>query len=137
MRKSTVIVLVLTAVVVVWVRVSANQGQRVPGPGSGVVTVEGTVDIGNTPTVNASQAGAWKMSVANVPDVRVVNTATVALAPPDFIKTGRRYAITWSSSEREVVAVSQVTAGGWVRVQGSVQPRWINLSLARAVEDVP
>jgi hypothetical protein len=136
MRKHIAIALVLSVIAMLWVATSANEPQRVPGPGSGVVRVEGTVEIGNAPMVNATQNGPWKMSLTNVPDVRVVNTAAVSLAPLDFIKTGKRYAITWPGGERDVIAVTQVTTGGWVRVQGAGQQRWMNVSLARAVEEI-
>ena len=119
----------------------AQQGQPRPGPGSGVVTVQGTVDIVNAPAVR--QEGDWKMSlantpavtVANTPAVTVANTPTVSLAPPEFVKTGGRYQIVWPSGETERISAAAVAAGGWIRVAGP--ERWINLAQARSVAALP
>jgi hypothetical protein len=113
--------------------VSARQGQNVPGLGTGEVTVKGVVGIANT--VPVTQSGPWKVGVDGSPEVRVGNQPIVWIAPPSFIKAGGRYAITWSAGDKENVTVSGVAGAGWVQVTTSDSPaRWINVTLARAIE---
>jgi hypothetical protein len=116
--------------------VFAQETQRLPGFGSGILKVEGTVDVGNTPLVLAHQSGEWKMVVANQPDVRVVNVAAVSIAPPDFVRKGGRYEVTWATGDRQLIQVVQMAPGGWVRVEAGPRLRWLNLSSARAVDEV-
>jgi hypothetical protein len=115
----------------------AQETQPVPGFGSGILKVSGTVDIGNTPLVLAHQAGEWKVVVANAPDVRVASLPAVSVASPDFVLKGSRYEITWSTGERQQVSVVQTATGGWIRVEAGSKQRWINLSSARAIDEVP
>ena len=113
--------------------VSARQGQNVPGMGTGEVTVKGVVGIANT--VPVTQSGAWKVGVDGSPEVRVGNQPIVWIAPPSFIKSSGRYAITWNAGDTENVTVSGVAGAGWVQVTTSnSSTRWINLTLARAIE---
>jgi hypothetical protein len=107
--------------------------QKVPGFGTGVVTVAGTVEIGNTPLVLAHQAGEWKVVLAAPPDVRVVNSPSVSVPTPAFLKSGSRYEITWSTGDRQVVRVIEVAPGGWLKVESAAE-RWINIASARSVE---
>jgi hypothetical protein len=111
----------------------AQEVQKVPGFGTGVVTVAGTVDIGNTPLVLAHQAGEWKVVLAAPPDVRVVNAPSVSVPTPAFLRSGSRYEITWSTGDRQVVRVIEVAPGGWLRVESPAE-RWINIASARSVE---
>jgi len=110
------------------------QVQPVPGAGSGVVTVTGRVEVADG-MVRASQNGDWKVLIANAPDVRVVNTPTVANAPLPFLKVGARIAITWQDGSRESAQISQLGGGGWILADRTSRPRWLNLSSARSVED--
>ena len=114
---------------------SVRQDVRsVPGPGTGIVTVKGTVDIGALPDVRSVQAGDWKVNVANTPNVRVAATA-----PLDFIQQGRRYRITWPVGEVLEVVVREVATSGslWIRVDGPDGRRqWINLALAKSVDEL-
>jgi hypothetical protein len=113
--------------------VAARQVQNVPGMGSGEVTVKGVVGIANT--VPVTQSGAWKVGVDGSPEVRVGNQPIVWMAPPSFIKAGGRYAITWNDGSTENVTVSGVAGAGWVQVATSnSSTRWINVTLARAIE---
>ena len=113
--------------------VSARQTQNVPGMGTGEVTVKGVVGIANT--VPVTQSGAWRVGVDGTPEVRVGNQPIVWIAPPSFIKAGGRYAITWNAGDTENVTVSGVAGAGWVQVTTSNSPtRWINVTLARAIE---
>ena len=59
------------------------------------------------------------MSLANVADVRVVNTPTVVPALLTFLKVGGRYEITWPAGERETIAVAQLGSGAWVRARSA------------------
>src|SRR5688572_16070079 len=113
--------------------VRAQQDVRsTPGPGSGRMTV----DVATIPIVQVAPAGDWRMTVANVPDVRVVNTPTVASAAPDFLRSGARYEITWSDGERETISVSEALPGGWLRVEGGDRRRWLNVAAARSLEEL-
>lgn len=119
----------LTATVAAFAAGQQTQGR--PGFGSGVVEVEGKVDVTSvkTPvtvngTVNANQAGTWNVAVSNAP--------TVIVAAPAFLRTGGRYSVIWSTGESETITVASLGAGGWVRLTGSGE-RWINLTAARSV----
>src|SRR5262245_5072174 len=81
------------------------QVQPVPGPGTGVVTVVGAVNVANTPSVNAVQSGEWKVSLASSP--------TVVLTPPEFLHLRGRYHIVWSSGQEQTISVLQIGSGGW------------------------
>ena len=94
------------------------------------------MDVATIPIVRVAPAGEWRMTVANVPDVRVVNTPTVASAAPDFVRSGARYEITWSGGERETVTVSQALPGGWIRVEEGDRRRWLNVAAARSLEEL-
>src|SRR5262245_46330626 len=95
MRARMVTVALSAAALVVLVRTTTGQVQPVPGPGSGVVTVQGEVDVRRLPLVEVGQRGDWKVSLASVADARVVSMPAVALARPAFVRSGARYDITW------------------------------------------
>jgi hypothetical protein len=82
-------------------------------------------------TVKASQVGDWRVAVANVPDVNVVNIPSVAVAAPEFLRVKGSYEITWPDGVAEGIVVQEIGRDGWVRGQGE---RWINLALARSVQ---
>lgn len=120
-----------------WVRSIEGQVQPIPGPGSGIVTVQGQVDIGRLPTVDVRQSGDWKVTLAQAADIRVTNTPSVAMAPLPFFKIGGRYEITWPAGDRETMAIAQLGTGGWIRTTVGGRQRWVNLSGARAIEELP
>jgi hypothetical protein len=120
-----------------WIGLAAQQTQPFPGPGSGVVTISGGVDVRNTPSVNAAQRGEWKVAIDNAPDVRIANTPNVALTAPDFLSKGGRYQLTWPNGDREVVTIASGGSAGWVRLETTGRRRWINIAALRSVEDVP
>jgi hypothetical protein len=111
-----------------------RQTQRMPGPGSGIVPLSGTVEIGNTPMVKATQQGDWKVTLGSQADVRVTNTPLVSIAAPDFLKKGGRYSITWATGEQESIVVTQAGTG-WVRTERDGRVRWVNLASARTIEE--
>lgn len=133
MRKQLGGATIAAAAFLLWSAVSPGQDVRpTPGPGTGIVTVKGTVDIGVMPDVRALQEGEWKVALVNTPNVRVVATA-----PLDFVKQGRRYRVTWLAGESEDIVVAQLGSGGWTRVESSTRrSRWINLDEARGVEEL-
>ena len=122
----------LGVAVLAWIGAAGQQAVYPrPTEGPGVVTVTGTVAVGNTPSVNATQAGEWKVAVANAPEVHVANTPSVAVAAPEFLKQKRSYELTWPDGAREVIVVEQIGRDGWVRVGDE---RWVNLALARSLQ---
>jgi hypothetical protein len=123
MRIILVAALVGTAVLG-WTRAVAQQVlQPQANSGSGVVTIEGAV--------RATQVGDWSVSVANAPNVHVVNTPSVALAPPEFLRLRGSYELTWPDGSRESIVVQQIGRDGWVRVEVG---RWVNVLAARSVK---
>jgi hypothetical protein len=68
-------------------------------------------------------------------DVRISNEPIVWIAPPSFIKPRGRYSITWNDGATENLTVSAVAGAGWVQVTtNNGSTRWVNLTLARAIE---
>jgi hypothetical protein len=138
MRIRPTVLAIFAVVGLGWMATSAapQNAQPVPGVGTGVTTVVGTVNVGNTPAVTianapavtASQQGEWKVAVSNTPSVIV--------ALPAFVRAGVRYECMWPGGEREILRVGAVAAGGWVRVDGP-PVRWVNISLARSLEEKP
>jgi hypothetical protein len=105
-----------------------------PTPGTGRVAIDGaitvaggTIDIGNTPTVNARQNGEWRVTVSETPAVR--------LRTPQFLKVNEPYRFVWSAQELCECRVLEVLDGGWLKVTpSSGPPRWINAALAIRIE---
>lgn len=132
MRTALIVFLAAAGLALVWPAASAQQEVfRTPGPGTGMVTVQGSVDIGNVPDVNAAQRGEWQVAVSNVP--------TVVTAAPDFVARGGRFTVEWSGGERETVTIVAPGQAGWVQVEhpsGKGRRRWVNLAAALAVEEV-
>jgi hypothetical protein len=132
--KLAVVTLVIAAFG--WAAMSAGQEVRpVPGPGTGVVTVTGSVDIGNMPSVDirnmpaVRQDGDWRVRFASPPDVRV--------AGPEFLTVRGQYAVTWSAGHAEDVQVLELATSGWARVASkSGSRRWVNFAHAQAVEEI-
>jgi hypothetical protein len=131
--RNVVVTLAVAAAAIGLGLTARGQVQSVPGPGSGVVTVTGRVEVVDG-VVRSSQNGDWKVTLANVPDVRVVNTPTVAQAPLSFLKTGTTLTVTWQDGSRETIRVGQLGGGGWVRSETPGRRAWMNLDAARAVE---
>jgi hypothetical protein len=128
--KGTAVAAMLSVAMMAWAASSAGQGVKpVPGPGTGIVTVEGTVNVGNTPVVmvgntpmvNAVQGGAWKVA-ASVPN-------------PDFLQLNRSYTVTWPDGGTQSVVVAEVGSNGWVRVENPGRRRWINLGQVLSVQE--
>lgn len=136
LSRGAVIVAMLAVAMMAWVVNSSGQAVKpVPGPGTGIVTVEGTVNVGNTPTVtvgntptvHAAQSGNWKVMLANAPSVTVTN--------PDFLRVKRVYLVTWPDRATESIEVAELGVNGWVRVERQGRRRWVNLGQALFLED--
>ena len=129
MRKP-VIVVSIAAAVALYTGVAAQQQEMKPrpGPGSGITTVVGEVAITNTPTVQAAQAGDWRVSVENVPGVRVTEFPS-----PGFLRSGLRYDVTWADGATETVQVEKSAGNGWIEVERG--RRWVNLTTARSIAE--
>jgi hypothetical protein len=128
----------LVAVLLAGVAVAAwaQQGQPRPGPGTGVVTVDGIVNLGNAPAM--TQEGDWRVAVANTPSVNVATMPSVNIAniaAPAFVTTGKRYQIVWPTGESEQITAAATGTGAWVKVAGP--ERWVNLGQARSVTLLP
>jgi hypothetical protein len=123
-----------------WAAVSAQQAQQdvrsTPGLGSGIVTVTGAVEVANSPTVEALQAGQWTVALAQPADVRLAGTSRIAFALPGIVQARGRYAIVWSGGERETITAEQLGTDGWLRTATDGRPRWINLAMARSIEEL-
>jgi hypothetical protein len=116
------------------------------------VTVEGSVSVINTPTVNAQQAGAWNVNLLNVPTVLAQQAGVwkVSLAGgapttsgiPGFLRVGGTYAFGWTTSaDAETYRVVALGPGGWIQVQpvGALETTgllWLNTPLATTIEEV-
>lgn len=111
----------------------AQETQKVPGFGTGIVKIEGTVDIGNAPVVLAHQSGEWKMALVSPADVRIVNAPTVTVPSPSFLEKDARYDIVWATGERQTIRVVEVGPGGWIRIESTGGEQWVNLASARSV----
>ncbi len=137
MRTKVVTVVLVAVAGLHYAQSTAGQVQPVPGPGTGIVTVQGEVDVRRLPPIDVGQRGDWRVSLPNGADVRVVNTPTVAIALPPFLRAGGRYEVTWPGGERGDV---HARAAGNQRVGargGEGRERWLNLSTARTIEELP
>ena len=130
--RGGVLISILALAMTAWVMNSSAQGVKpVPGAGTGIVMVEGTVNVANTPTVNvanmppvnATQSGDWRVSVVSAPPINVPS--------PEFLQPRRSYTIIWADNSTDRVVIDQVGPGSWVRVGR----RWLNLAQAQSVEE--
>jgi hypothetical protein len=137
MRTRMLAGVVVGALMLFLVHATSGQVQPVPGPGTGVVTVQGEVDVRRMPLVDVGQRGEWKVLLAAPADTRVLAMPAVAIARPLFVKQGARYAITWTGGEQETIVIAQAGDGAWVRATVNGRDRWLNLAHARAVDEMP
>jgi hypothetical protein len=137
MRTKVVTVVLVSVAGLHLARSTAGQVRPVPGAGTGIVTVQGEVDVRQLPPLEVGQRGEWRVSLANAADVRVVNTPAVASAPPPFLRAGGRYEVTWPGGERETFTLAQPGTSGWVRAASEGRERWLNLSTARTIQELP
>ena len=137
MRTRVATTILMAAGALYWAQSTAGQVQPVPGFGTGMVTIQGEVDVRKLPPIDVGQRGDWRVALANVADVRVVNTPTVAIATPPNVRAGGRYEVTWPAGDHETFAVAQLGSGAWVRTYGEGRERWLNLAAARSIQEMP
>jgi hypothetical protein len=129
--RTSLIALTLAVAASFWTASAQQEVRPTPGPGSGTMTVRGTVDVANVVDVTAAQRGEWRVAVSSVPPV--------VLAGPPFIANGGRYAVSWShGATPENITIVGPGRGGWVQVEssgGQGRRRWVNLDVAVSVED--
>ena len=96
-----------------------SEGQRVPGPGSGVVPIKLADEA-----MRVVQHGDWKVGVQG----------TVEMVPsmPPVFSVGRTYEVQWDQATTEVVTLRELHGSGWARVEGRGE-RWMNLTQARTI----
>jgi hypothetical protein len=129
MRMKAVAGAVAAVAILAWVQTSNGQVFPAPTAGSGIVQVTGKVDVANVVPVDAAQRGEWRVSVSNTPAVSAV--------PFAFLKAGATYGVTWADGAQENVRVLQLGGAGWARVEHQTRRRWVNLELARAIDEPP
>lgn len=132
MRNAVAAVVVVAGMA--WLLTSAGaQVQPVPGPGSGVVMVQGAVNVNNP--VQAVQSGEWKVAISNQPEVRISGMPVVRVAGPAFLAQAR-YTIVWNDDKTDTVTIVDAGGGNWVKIADSGGDLWINLALARSIRRV-
>jgi hypothetical protein len=108
---------------------SSQAPTYIPGPAAVTVT--------NEPTVVARQDGEWTVRLDRPP---VLTVAPVQVAAPSFIRSGAKYAFTWTAGAKpDIRTVLAVHTDGWVLVSGvSDQPgaTWLNTTRAVMIEEV-
>jgi hypothetical protein len=105
----------------------AGQVQPRPGAGTGVVTVTGTVNLGDAPPLHTLQSGDWKVAVTNAPPA--------VRAPLGIVRVRGSYEVRWTTSERDVIRIEEIGPGGWVRGTVGERAVWLNLDAARSVTE--
>jgi hypothetical protein len=134
MNRWHVVVIGCMAGALVWTGVAAQQEVLSrPGPGTGL----SSVNVVNRPSVAAEQSGEWQVAISRMPEVRISNTTPVAVQLPRFAGKGK-YLVTWSNGQTETVTVIDVGEDGWVQAANAVRsgPRWLNLRIAREIEEL-
>jgi hypothetical protein len=82
--------------------------------------------------------------------VRLATGSTVALATPDFIVKGKRYAFTWpGGGPPQTFTVKDLRRDGWILVEvaeenidpnlvpyGTLPVRWLNAAIATSIQEM-
>ena len=139
MPASRLSVLVVGALAVLAFMVNARPmplaaQQQVPGnlvPGT-IAPGSAAVQVVNQPTVQAVQAGEWRVSVPG--GVTLNSGGTLSFEGPDFIEVGKRYTMRWGAGLTGTYTVVQVTRG-WALVRTGTSRMWVNTALAVAIEE--
>lgn len=130
MHRRIIIIGALALALVAWARAGAQQEMLPkPGPGSGVTPV--------------SQRGDWQVAISNTPEVRIANG--VPLRAPAFLKDAQ-YKLTWPNGDVEDVRIhitdlrrmaekGLAVEDGWLEVSSGGRRRWINIHVARSIEE--
>jgi hypothetical protein len=134
-RVLRVAVVALLCALAADVGTSGQQGQRLPGPGTGIVDVVVVNEPGITQRGEwkVGQQGEWRM--AQQGDWRVAVTGPVVAIPsmPNLVTVNATYTIQWDVTNFERATVREIHPGGWVRAEIGKTTRWINLSRALSI----
>jgi hypothetical protein len=109
----------------------ARQGQKLPGPGTGVVDVQ----LVREAEVAAAQRGDWR--VAQQGEWRVGVTGSVATLPamPPIVHKDGVYILGGPSVEM-VATIRELHPSGWARVSDETrQQHWINLAAMTSIRE--
>lgn len=105
----------------------------VPTLAPDTLKVEGTVSVGNVPTVYAMQLGDWNTNTSG--------TLTIKAPAPAFLQSGQTYVFRWPGIERpETYQILDISGDGWVQAKtaGGKEgvTRWLNPTQALTIENV-
>jgi hypothetical protein len=109
----------------------AQQGQKLPGPGTGVVDVQ----LVREAEVAAAQRGDWR--VAQQGEWRVGVTGAVATLPamPPIVHRDGVYILRGPSIEM-VATIRELHPSGWARVADEArQQHWVNLPAMTSIRE--
>jgi hypothetical protein len=129
-RTRVVAVVLASTLLLAWAAVSRSQSQ-VPGtatPGSAPVLVVNEVKT------QATQAGAWQVSLAPATAVGLTRDASLSATTPDFLKTGQRYLV-HPANEPTVLCVFDRIDHGWLHAAGEGGKRWLSLSQIVSIQE--
>jgi hypothetical protein len=108
----------------------AQQSQRLPGPGSGIVDVR----VLEGASVAAAQQGEWRVGQQGEWRVGVQGAVATLPAMPRIIRVGGVYAVRGPSLEM-VATVRELHESGWARVSDELkQEYWINLAAMSSIQ---
>jgi hypothetical protein len=134
MNRWHAVVIGCLAIALVWTGVAAQQEVLSrPGPGTGL----SSVNVVNRPSVAAEQSGEWQVAIRGISDVRITNATPVRVQLPQFAGKGK-FLVTWPNGQTENIQVLDVGEDGWVQVANAARtgPRWMNLRIAREIEEL-
>jgi hypothetical protein len=134
-RVLRVAVVLLSCVVVGGVATSdGQQGQRFPGPGTGVVDVQ----LVREAEVAAAQRGPWNVGQQGEWRVGVIGSVATLPAMPPVVKRGGTYAVRGPGLEASpwTVTVRELHPSGWARIDDEAhQEHWINLAAMSSIRE--
>jgi hypothetical protein len=108
-----------------------QQGQKFPGPGSGVVDVQ----VVQEAAVAAAQRGEWRVGQQGEWRVGVQGTVATLPALPRIIRVGGAYFVRGPSIEM-VATIRALHESGWALVSdNSGQQQWINLAAMSSIRE--
>lgn len=111
-----------------------SAAQQVPGSRQpGTVTPGATaVFIANQPTVQAQQAGEWRVSVPDGISLR--DGVAFTFDGPAFLQVGHRYTIRWGSGVEGRYTIERLSKG-WALARTPSSRLWINTAQAATIEE--
>jgi len=129
------IIAVGLALAFVVVMASAGPLHSAPQQIPGLATAgSAPVQITNQPTVQAAQAGEWRVTVPGNVGVTLARGAVVSFEAPPFIEANHKYVIRWGAGLTGTYTVLEINHG-WALVRAGSSRLWVNTALAVAIED--